>query len=410
MAAGLDGLSQVGIGASALPEDYGGTRVRMVVGVTSDQTCLVLTGRLKALRLAGFDVTLVASPGELLERTALVEGVNAFPLPMQREISPFADIVSLIALWRLLRRVRPAITDFSTPKAGLLGNLAAWSLGVPCRVYTLRGLKLASSTGWKRRLLVAAERVSALCAHSVLYNSPSLGEEARELRITREAKLRMIGDGSSNGVDTEHYCPGPSDVRAQLGVRSDEIVLGFVGRLTRDKGVPELMQAFDAVLEQAPQTWLLLVGWFDAAEDALEGLWRDRIANHPRVKHIGYVPDPVEYYRAMDVLILPTHREGFPNVALEAAACGLPVIATESTGARDAVISEVTGLLVQPRAPEAIAEAALSMMDDRERRTSMGNAGRRWVAETFPRERVLGLAVEFYRELIQQNVRPAVNK
>jgi glycosyltransferase involved in cell wall biosynthesis len=384
------------------PEEYSGKRVRMVVGVTSDQTCLVLTGRLRALRLAGFDVTLVASPGELLERTAVAEGVHAFPLPMQREISPFADLVSLIALWRLLRRVRPAITDFSTPKAGLLGNLVAWSLGVPCRVYTLRGLKLASSTGWKRRLLVAAEKVSAWCAHTVLYNSPSLGEEARELGIASEAKLHMIGDGSSNGVDTGHYCPGQSAVRTRLVIPSDAIVLGFVGRLTRDKGVPELMQAFETVLQNAPHTWLLLVGWFDAAEDALEELWRDRIANHPQVKHVGYVSDPVEYYRAMDVLILPTHREGFPNVALEAAACGLPVIATESTGARDAVISEITGLLIPPKVPEAIAEAALSMMNDRERRTRMGNAGRQWVAKTFPKERVLGLAVEFYRNLLQQ--------
>jgi glycosyltransferase involved in cell wall biosynthesis len=236
----------------------------------------------------------------------------------------------------------------------------------------------------------------------VLYNSPSLGDEARELRIAPESKMRMLGDGSSNGVDTERFCPGESGVRARLGIAHDAIVLGFVGRLTRDKGVPELMRAFDVVLRQAPQTWLLLVGWFDAAEDALEKRWRDQIGNHPRVKHVGYVPDPVEYYRAMDALILPTHREGFPNVALEAAACGLPVIATESTGAKDAVISEVTGLLVPPRLPEAIAEAALSLMNDRERRTSMGNAGRRWVVETFPRERVLGLAVDFYRELMQQ--------
>jgi glycosyltransferase involved in cell wall biosynthesis len=382
----------------------------MVVGVTSAQTCLVLSGRLCALRVAGFDVTLVSAPGELLTQRAQAEGVTAIPVRMRRGIAPLADLRSFFALLFLLLRLRPAITDFSTPKAGLLGNLAAWVARVPHRVYTLRGLKLESASGAKRRVLLWAERLSAKCAHVVLCNSESLRTAALALRIAPEGKLRMLGDGSSNGVDTERFSPrfsagflldDLSPVRVDLGIPEGDLVLGFAGRMTRDKGIPELLVAFDEILLSAPGCWLLLVGWFDAAEDALEARWRRKIAEHPRIRHTGQVPDVAPYYRAMDVLVLPTHREGFPNAALEASASGIPVITTESTGARDAVLAEVTGLLIPPGNSAAIAEASLELLGDAAKRKRMGAAGRAWAVERYSQERVLGLAVEFYRGLVE---------
>jgi glycosyltransferase involved in cell wall biosynthesis len=387
--------------ALASPRLRVGASSGLVVGVTSAQTCLVLSGRLKALRLAGFDVTLISSPGALLTQRAEAEGVEAFPVRMQRGIAPFKDLWSFMGLLLLLLRRRPVITDFSTPKAGLLGNLAAWVLHVPHRVYTLRGLKLESSRGGKRALLLWSERLAARCAHVVLCNSESLRVAALTLGVAPAEKLKLLGDGSSNGVDTERFSPGSSPVRGDLGIPFGDVVLGFVGRLTRDKGIPELLMAFDEILRVEPECWLLLVGWFDAAEDALELPWRVRIGDHPRIRHTGFVPDTAPYYRAMDVMVLPTHREGFPNAAIEAAACGVPVITTESTGARDAVMAELTGLLVPPENAEAIAEAALQLIQDDGKRTRMGAAARAWVEERFSHERVLGLAVEFYRGLLE---------
>jgi len=375
--------------------------VRMVVGITSAQTCLVLTGRLRALRLAGFQVTLVSSPGDLLTRITDAEAVRAKPIAMRRGIAPLADFQAFFSIFFYLVRHRPLIVDFGTPKAGMLGNLAAWMLRIPHRVYTLRGLKLESASGRKRRLLLWAERVSAYCAQVVLCNSASLRREAIALGIAPEAKLRILGDGSSNGVDTDRFCPGRSEVRSRLNIPASDPVVGFVGRLTQDKGVPELLEAFERVLNRFPNCWLLLVGWFDASEDALSVHLRARIADHPRIRHTGFVMDTAEYYRAMDLLILPTHREGFPNVVLEAAASGLPVVTTESTGARDAVIPEVTGLLVPPGYPEAIAEAALELLGNREKRFRMGTAARVWVLERFSNERVLALATEFYKSLLR---------
>jgi glycosyltransferase involved in cell wall biosynthesis len=377
------------------------TQASIVVGVTDPQTCLVMGPRLRALREAGFKVTLVTGPGELLERTAAREGVEAVAVPMKRGVAPLADLLSLVRLWLLLGRLRPDLVEFSTPKAGLLGSLAALLRGVPRRIYVLRGLRLETATGFKLRAMLIGERISAACAHVVLCNSASLRERALELGVARPAKLKLLGDGSSIGVDTRHFCPGPSDVRDQLGLGSEAQVVGFVGRLTRDKGVPELIEAFHAILDAAPTACLLLVGWFDESEDALGWDLRARIRNHPRVHMTGYVRDTAPYYRAMDLMVLPTWREGFPNVVLEAAATGIPVITTLATGARDSVIPEVTGLLIPPGYPEAISEAVLKLLGDPEWRGQMGRSARAWVQQHYADAHVLGLTTAYYQGLLK---------
>jgi glycosyltransferase involved in cell wall biosynthesis len=375
----------------------------IVVGITSPQTCLVLGGRLRTLREAGFRVTLVSSPGALLTRTAAQEGVESIAIPMCRGMTPVADLWSLLRLCRLIYRLKPDMTEFSTPKAGLLGSLAAMLCGVPSRVYLLRGLRLETSTGLKRRILLAAERVASACSHAVLCNSESLRNQALALRVAPESKLCLLGSGSSNGVDVERFSPGPGILRARLGLPPNAPVVGFVGRLTRDKGLPELVEAFDAILAARPQAHLLLVGWFDASEDALGRALRSRIKKHPRIHMTGYVADTAPYYRAMDVMVLPTWREGFPNVVLEAAASGIPVVTTLCTGSRDAVVPEVTGLLIPPGYPVAIREAVLQLLGNPQRCYRMGKAARAWVLENYVNGRVLGLTVRCYKSLLEQN-------
>ena len=376
----------------------------ILLGVTSPQTCLILGARLRALRQAGFRVLLVSSPGELLDSTAAREQVESIPIPMQREISPLSDPLSLFRLWLLLVRRRPDLVEFSTPKAGLLGTFAAMLCGVPRRVYMLRGLKCETAAGLKRHLLFAAERLTAACAHVVLCNSESLRRQAISLGLAAERKLRLLGEGSSNGVDVGHFSPGPSNVREKLGIPRSAKVVGFVGRLTCDKGLPELVDAFDSILRAEPAARLLLVGWFDAAEDALGQDLRTRILRHSRIDCTGFVRDTAPYYRAMDVLVLPTFREGFPNVVLEAAASGVPVVTTECTGARDSVVSEVTGMLVPPGYPEAISEAVLKIICNPERRNRMGQAARLWILEHYIESRVLALTANYYRGLVDSTV------
>ena len=373
----------------------------ILVGVTSPQTCLVLPGRIRALREAGFRVSLLSAPGVLLEQTARTEQVSAYAIPMKRGISPFSDTVAFVRIFQLLRHLSPDIVEFSTPKAGLLGTLASFFCRIPARIYLLRGLKLETAQGPKRHLLLWAERITSHCAHRVVCNSRSLRARALALRVAPASKLVVLGEGSSNGVDLERFAPGPSRAREQLRIPLDAPVVGFVGRLTADKGLPELLEAFAAILAHEPRAYLLLVGWFDAAEDALDVGMRARIEGHPRIVCTGYVSDAAPYYRAMDLMVLPSWREGFPNVLLEAAACGLPVIATHCTGSQDAVVSEVTGLLVPPGYPDAICEAVLGLLRDPDRCLRMSAAARRWVVENYEDRRVLGIAVAFYLNMIR---------
>ena len=382
-------------------------RPTILLGVTHPQTCLVLGARLRVLRQSGFRVLLVSAPGDLLCQTAAQELVEHIPVPMQRGIAPFSDVISFLRLWKLIGRLRPHLVEFSTPKAGLLGTLAARLHRVPGRVYMLRGLKLERTAGFKRVLLLATERLAAACAHSVLCNSESLRAEALALRIAPAEKLSVLGHGSSNGVDTIRFAPGPSMLRERLGIAPKATVIGFVGRLTRDKGVPELIEAFEAMLRTAPSLRLLLVGWFDEAEDALGRELRARILSHPAIACTGFVPDTAPYYRAMDMLVLPTWREGFPNAVLEAAASAIPVIATISTGARDSVIPEVTGFLIPPGYPEAISEAVLKLVRDPERRLRMGRAARAWVLENYSEDNVLKLTADYYCRILNSAPVPA---
>jgi glycosyltransferase involved in cell wall biosynthesis len=376
-------------------------RPLIVIGITHPQTCLVLTGRLRALRESGYRVVVISSPGDLLHKVASREGVESLSIPMERGIAPLSDLVSLFRLTRALYRLEPDIAEFSTPKAGLLGSLAGLLCGVPRRVYMLRGLRLETASGLMRRVLIGTEQLAAACCHVVLCNSQSLRDEAVALHLADERKLQLLGHGSSNGVDVEQFCPGPSNLKIRLGIPADAPVVGFVGRLTRDKGVPELIRAFDALLNSVPKARLLLVGWYDESEDALAAKLRSRIDRHPNILRTGFVTDPAPYYRVMDMMVLPTRREGFPNVVLEAAATGIPVIATLATGSRDAVVPEVTGLLVPAGYPEAITEAMLQLLANPARRRQMGEAARKWVTERFRHTRMHALTVAMFEDMLR---------
>ncbi|WP_162601131.1 glycosyltransferase family 4 protein [Occallatibacter savannae] len=392
---------------SVLPADrselFGTTdsRPHILVGVTSAQTCILLPARSQALMDAGFRVSIVSGPGAMSAGAKSVRGVSTHVLPMEREIAGVRDLIAFCRLLRLLNRIKPDIVEFSTPKAGLLGIVAAWIHRVPVRVYFLRGLRVETCSGLMRMILLWSERLAAACSHVVVANSKSLGRRAHELGISNEKKTRTLGEGSSNGVDALRFSPGESGVREEWGIPASARVIGFVGRLTVDKGVPELLEAFAKILRRQPDCYLLLVGWFDAASDALGRGLRERIEGHPRIVCTGYVADAAPYYRAMDVMVLPSWREGFPNVVLEAAASGVPAVATTCTGSCDAVVPEVTGLLVPPGYADAIAEAVLRLLGDEDLRAKMGEAARKWAVEHFEQQRVLRMTVLFYEELLR---------
>ena len=336
---------------------------------------MLLEGQLAHFRDQGYEVIAVAAPGADLDFVAQRDRIQVVALPMEREIRPLADLVSLWRMWRLMRRLRPEIVCTATSKASLIGLVAAWLARVPVRVYRLWGLRLETTRGLKRRILALAEWISAACSHRVLSISDSLRTAFVACGFAKPEKVVVIAHGSNNGIDANHFAPTPyvqqaaKNLRSQWGVPDDAPVIGYVGRFVRDKGIVELVEAFDKIIAARPDAWLLLVGAYETGDPVPEEYVR-RIAAHPRIIRPGWIQprDLPPYFGAMSVFAFPTHREGFGNVAVEAGAAELPVVTFRATGAIDAVQDGVTGTVVAIGDSPALAAALLRYLNDPELR------------------------------------------
>ena len=366
---------------------------------------VMLAGQLRFLRESGFDVTVVSSPGKDLREVAVTDEVASAAVVIDRDIAPCRDLAALWRLWRLMRKLRPIIAHVGTPKAGLLGGLAAWLAGVPCRVYTLHGLRFETIAGPKRKLLILCEWVACALAHRVVCVSGSLRRRAIDLGLVGAEKAIVLASGSANGVDLSRFPPTPARLalatgkRRELGIPDGAPVVGFVGRLTRDKGIVELAEAYSELKTSVPTLRLLLVGCFEQG-DPLPRSVRRAIEEDSQIVCTSFVGDTSVHYHIMDVLALPSYREGFPTVALEAAAAEKPIVAAAVTGTLDAVVNGSTGVLVPAGNWRALAKALASLLEDGARAAAMGHAGRERVEKEFSSVLVWSALLGCYRELI----------
>jgi glycosyltransferase involved in cell wall biosynthesis len=366
---------------------------------------LLLGPQLERLATAGFEIVGASAPGPYVDRLA-ERGVRHVPLRhATRRMAPVEDARALYELLALFRAMRPSIVHTHNPKPGLYGRVAARLARVPVVVNTVHGLyALPEDSLPKRAVVYGLERVAASCSDAELLQNEEDFPVLRRLRVP-EDRITILG----NGVDLERFdAEGGSerdteDARVDLGAERDgDVVVGAVGRLVREKGYPELFEAAAELRRTAPRVRVAVVG--PDERDKVDGLtMHDRaIAAAAGVRLLGHREDVVRLYRGMDVLVLASHREGFPRAPMEAAAMGVPVVATDIRGCRQAVEHGVTGLLVPPRDPKALAGAIAMLAGDCELRRRMGVAARAKARREFDQQRCIDITVATYTRLLER--------
>lgn len=364
---------------------------------------LLLGPQLSAFIEAGYEVIGMSASGPFVDAIR-ARGVEHIALTnATRSMAPHRDLLAVGELTRLFRRLRPDIVHTHNPKPGLYGRLAARAAGVPVIVNTVHGLYAQPDDSWKRRWPVyALERLASTCSGAELVqNEEDLETLATVLRVPRH-KLTLLG----NGIDLERFTTtGAADrrgaVRRELGLGPDAVVVGAVGRLVIEKGYVELFDAWEKVRAAEPDAVLLVVGPDDDAKaDALPSGLVER-ARRGGVRFLGMRDDVDDLYHAMDIYVLASHREGFPRSAMEAAACGLPIVATDIRGCRQVVDQGVTGTLVPVRDVDRLAGAMGQLIEDPELRSSMSRAAVERAASHFDQQRVIDITLETYQRLAE---------
>lgn len=349
-----------------------------------------------------YEVVLLSSPGIEMDEAVARHGVKGISVPMERHISLVKDGKALIKLIKVFRSERPQMVHSMTPKAGLLCMIASWFCRVPVRVHTFTGLVWPTATGIKRRILMATDRLTCACATHIIPEGEGVKNDLLSNGITKKP-LKVLGYGNVRGIDLEHFI-----ISEEIKSKSKELATAgiftflFVGRIVGDKGINELVAAFQRLNDKNKNTQLVLVGWFEKELDPVSEETQKAIDQHPYIHAVGTKEgdELLAYYAAADCFVFPSYREGFPNTVLEAGAMGLPSIVTDINGSREIIVQGENGLIILPRDEQALYDAMLRMMTDNEARRYMAGKARQMIADRFEQGYVRKCLLDFYNEIL----------
>lgn len=363
-------------------------------------------GLLSELKDEGYEVIALSSPDGDLAELGRREKVRTIGVSMERHVSPLKDLISLIRLIRVMRKERPVMVHSMTPKAGLLCMMAAWIAHVPIRVHTFTGLVWPTQTGLSRKILMLTDRITCFCATHIIPEGEGVKHDLSSC-IT-DKPMRVLGYGNVRGVDLDYWKrSGGSRTEGWLSERREKkepFTFVFVGRIVRDKGINELVNAFSRLNKNYPDTRLLLVGPVEDDLDPVLPETRMAIEKEESIISVGSQKDVRPYYEASDALVFPSHREGFPNVVLEAGAMELPSIVTDINGSREIIEEGVNGVIVSPRDESALYEAMEDMVTHPEKVSKMSAKSRPMIAARYEQSFVRMNLKHFYSELFLKNV------
>ena len=365
----------------------------------------LLEGQLRFLNTY-FQVKGVASPDELLDKVSHAEGIETIGVPIARKISMMDDLVSLWCLIRLFVKERPDIVHSMTPKAGLLSMVAAKIAGIPIRIHSFTGVIFPCRTGFMYHLLKNMDRITCACATTVLPEGEGVKRDLVVHRVTRK-KLRVLGNGNINGIDTQFFSKAlfvekKLDVfRDKYHIKKSDFVFVFIGRLVGDKGINELVSAFETVSKKDPELKLILVGPREWHLDPLESTTVKAIKDHPDIIETGWQHDVRPFLAMADVFVFPSYREGFPNVVLQAGAMELPSIVTDVNGSNEIIIDGENGIIVPSKDSVALSEAMRRLCHDAAKRKEMERKARPMVLDRYEQRFVWMELLNLYRSALK---------
>ena len=372
---------------------------------------VLLKGQLRFMTSNGFDVKGVSSEGEELREVRENEGIAVEAITMSRKITPFQDLKSLWEMWNFLRKEKPQIVHTHTPKAGIIGMLAARLAGVPHRLHTVAGLPLMEATGIKRKILNFVEKLTYSSATRVYPNSKGLYDFILQNNFTQSNKLKIIANGSSNGIDTTFFSPDQVTeiervtLKEKLNIQPDDFVFVFVGRIVSDKGINELIKAFSelqaAENNEPAGIKLLLVGGLENDLDPLNPETLAEINQNKDIISVGFQQDVRSFFAIADALVFPSYREGFPNVVMQAGAMGLPSIVSDINGCNEIIIEGENGLIIPSKNVEKLKEKMLTLAKDKNLYTKLKGNSRRMIENRYEQSVVWNALLEEYEGLLQ---------
>ena len=349
-----------------------------------------------------FDVCAISSEIDGLIAFAKEEGIAYKHIPMQREISLWSDMRCLLKFILFFIKNKPYVVHGNTPKASLLSMVAAWITKRPVRIYMCHGLRYQGTQGKLRRLLMAMERISCFCATNVICVSKGLAEIMVNDGLCKQEKIQVIGYGSAGGVDTERFNPKnvESSVRNELSIPKDAFVFSFVGRIVKDKGINELVNAFEKLSMEKDDVHLIMVGPKEDKQNPIEEATLDIINNNINIHYVGEQHDVRPYLKDSNAFVLPSYREGFGMVLIEAGSMGLPCITTNITGCNEIIVPGENGSVVEPKDENALYQEMLMWYDNPSRVQQMAQNARRMIIERYECHKVWDNYFEFYKSLI----------
>jgi capsular polysaccharide biosynthesis glycosyltransferase capM len=372
---------------------------------------VLLKGQLRFMASNGFDVKGVSSEGDELKEVIENEGIVMEAINMSRKITPFQDLKSLWEMWNFLRKEKPQIVHTHTPKAGIIGMLAARLAGVPHRLHTVAGLPLMEATGIKRKILNFVEKLTYSSATRVYPNSKGLYDFILQNNFTQSNKLKIIANGSSNGINTTFFSLAQVSeiervtLREKLNIQPDDFVFVFVGRIVSDKGINELIKAFSelqtAENNELTGIKLLLVGGLESDLDPLNPETLAEINQNKDIISAGFQQDVRPFFAISDALAFPSYREGFPNVVMQAGAMGLPSIVSDINGCNEIIVEGENGLIIPSKNVEKLKEKMLTLARDKNLYVKLKENSRRMIENRYEQSVVWNALLEEYEGLLQ---------